>query len=81
MPTRWDTTTERAFRNWYKMRATEHGLDSDPDTPEHYYDYRAAYAAGMGPGPDGHWPSAFKRKGHPRMIVDGVNTKTGERVK
>ena len=52
-----------------------HALD-----PRHFYNYRAAYDAGDEPtlGEDGyHWPSKYKREGHPNMVVDGVNTKTG----
>lgn len=68
------------FKDWYGGHAKKLGLDPNPDAPEHFYDYRAAFQAGAGPGADGHWPSKFKREGHPRMVVDGVNTKTGEKV-
>ena len=68
---------EESFQSWYAGHAKERGLSPNPDDPEHFYDYRAAYKAGAGPGPDGHWPSQFKLEGHPRMVVDGVNTKTG----
>jgi hypothetical protein len=71
---------EGAFRRWYGGHATRLGLNPDPDDPQHFYDYRAAFQAGAGPDETGHWPSQFKREGHPRMVVDGVNTKTGERV-
>lgn len=71
---------ESRFRAWYARHAKEQGLDPDPDAPEHFYDYRAAFRAGASPDETGHWPSEFKQEGHPRMVVDGVNTKTGERV-
>ncbi len=72
---------EAAFQEWYKTRAAQQGTNSDPDDPRHFYDYRAAYQAGVEPDASGHWPSAFKREGHPNLIVDGVNTKTGKRVR
>lgn len=66
------------FRSWYDGHARRLGLDPDPDNPLHYYDYRAAWEAGASPGPDGHWPSQFKLEGHPRLIIDGVDTRTGK---
>ena len=71
---------EQQFQSWYAGHAKTRGLNPNPDDPEHYYDYRAAFKAGAGPGPDGHWPSQFKTEGHPRTIVDGVNTITGQPV-
>ena len=71
---------EDEFRKWYGGHAKKLGLNPDPDDPRHFYDYRGAYKAGAGPNESGHWPSQFKREGHPRMIVDGINTKTGEPV-
>ena len=69
---------ELAFRKWYKQHADRWLLNPDPDDPSHFYDYRAAYRAGIGPDPFGHWPSRFKLDGHPRMYLEGVNTRTGE---
>lgn len=69
---------EQEFQTWYADRAARLGLDPNPDNPQHFYDYRAAHAAGAEPDQTGHWPSEFKREGHPRMIVDGLNTKTGQ---
>jgi len=71
---------EAEFKKWYAAVAKQQGLDPDPDNPLHFYDYRAAHRSGAMPDKDGHWPSEFKREGHPRLIVNGVNTKTGERV-
>ena len=70
---------EAAFQRWYSDIAKKVGINPDPDDPQHFYDYRAAYKAGVVPTEESgwHWPSEFKREGHPRMIVDGVNTKTG----
>jgi GGDEF domain-containing protein/predicted RNA methylase len=76
---------ESQFRQWYAEKAAAHGLDPDPDNPLHHYDYRGAWRAGadavVDPS-DGlpHWPSEFKRDTHPNLIVDGVNTRTGEPV-
>jgi len=81
-----DTQKEKAakpsFDEWYAGVAKKTGLNPNPDDPRHFYDYRAAYEAGVqGPDETGHWPSEFKKEGHPRMVVDGINTKTGEPVK
>lgn len=71
---------EAAFQQWYSGMATKQGLDPNPDNPMHQYDYRAAYAAGAAPDATGHWPSEYKMEGHPNLIVNGVNTKTGQPV-
>ena len=75
-----DPEEETKFQEWYAGHAKRLKLNPDPDNPLHFYDYRAAYKAGEGPGANNHWPSSHKLKGHPRMVVDGINTKTGERV-
>lgn len=71
---------EEQFRSWYGGMAEKHGLAPDPDDPKHFYDYRKAFTAGAAPDETGHWPSEFKKKGHPRQIVKGIDTTTGERV-
>jgi len=71
---------EAAFQQWYSAVAGKQGLNPNPDDPQHFYDYRAAYAAGASPDATGHWPSQFKMEGHPNLIVNGVNTKTGETI-
>ncbi len=43
----------------------------------HQDEYRAAFEAGAGPGPQGHSPSQFKLAGHPNRFVDGQDTATG----
>jgi len=73
-------TDEAAFRNWYASVAKLQGLNPDPDAPEQFYDYRAAFRAGAKPDATGHWPSDFKKPGHPNMVVGGFNVQTGERV-
>lgn len=66
------------FRAWYAAQAKRWGLDPNPDDPEHRYDYRAAFAAGLGPDPKtGHWPSEFKADDHPNRYVGLIDTKTG----
>ncbi len=71
---------EAKFQEWYAGHAKKLKLNPNPDDPQHFYDYRAAYKAGAGPDETGHWPSAYKQEGHPRMVIDGVNTKTGKRA-
>ena len=61
--------SERAFQLWYKGYAKKLGLNEDPDAPGHFYDYRKAYQEGARPNKEGHWPSKYKLKGHPRYYV------------
>jgi len=68
------------FKSWYSEQAKKWDLDPNPDNPLHFYNYRAAYKAGVEPGPDGHWPSEFKKTGHPNRFVDDVDTKTNRPI-
>jgi hypothetical protein len=68
---------EAAFQAWYRRHAERLGLNPDPDDPQHFYDYRAAFRAGAEPDAEGHFPSAFKLSGHPNLVVGGVDTRTG----
>ena len=69
---------EPAFRKWYTARAKKLGLSDDPDDPQQFYDYRAAYRAGAEPDESGHWPSNFKKEGHPNLVVGVLDTRTGQ---
>jgi hypothetical protein len=69
---------EQAFQDWYAGHAQKLGLNPNPDDPEHHYNYRAAFQAGVGPNDQGHWPSIYKTEGHPRMFLNGVDTRTGK---
>lgn len=69
---------EVAFQAWYKRYAQLLKLDPNPDDPKHFYDYRKAFLAGAKPSEEGHWPSTFKLRGHPNLIVDGLDTRTGK---
>ena len=73
---------EMDFQKVYKQMATEKGLNPDPDNPLHYYDYRALYkeTGKLESDKTGHFPSKYKLEGHKDMIVDSVNTKTGEKM-
>lgn len=73
-----EKVSEADFRKWYAKYAQRLKLNPDPDDPKHYYDYRAAYATSASPDSTGHWPSKFKKKGHPRLFIGGINTKTGK---
>ncbi len=64
---------EARFQEWMRERGI------DPRELE-VYDFRRAMLAGAERNESGHWPSAFKRDGHPNLVVGGFNTKTGERV-
>jgi len=74
------TDKEIDFRLWYLKHAIKHDLDSDPDSPEHHYDYRSAHRAGDEPDEGGHWPSRWKKDTHPNLVVDGMDTKRRKRV-
>lgn len=71
---------EGAFQDWYKSQAAKTGINPNPDDPKHFYDYRAAFKADAAPDASGHWPSKFKQEGHPNMVIDGIDTRTGEPV-
>lgn len=71
---------EKKFQEWYRKWATKWKLDPNPDDPRHFYDYRAAFEAGAEPNEEGHWPSEFKREGHPNQFVGGMDTKTGKPI-
>lgn len=53
------------------------GLNSNPDHPDHDYDYRGAWKAGEGIGSTGHWPSKWKTKDNIRRYIDGADTTNG----
>ncbi len=72
-----NTEDELRFRNWYDTYSKQLGLNPNPDDPRHFYDYRGAYGAGAVPDETGHWPSQFKREGHPNLTINGVDTRTG----
>lgn len=81
-----DPYDEYSFQEWYRNWAQRTGININPDDPLHFYDYRAAWKERVTPTWDEnlkeyHWPSKFKLEGHPRMILDGVNTKTGIKIK
>ena len=67
---------EPQFQNWYKEKAEKTGLSLNPDEPEHKYDYRAAYKAGVEPeyvkdadNPGYYWPSQFKQDNNARRYL------------
>ena len=61
--------SEQEFMDWYKSIAAQRDYDPNPYDPEHHYDYRAAYNAGVGPDTTGHWPSTFKDEGNDRRYL------------
>lgn len=71
---------DEAFQNWYQQRASQWGLNPNPDDPRQFYDYRAAWRNGAEPDETGHWPSDFKLHGHPNENVGGYSTISGQRV-
>lgn len=58
---------EARFRKWYEATAATLGLDADPDSKEHYYDYRGYWKengdnANLKTGD--HFPDTYKLPGH-----------------
>ena len=67
------------FDKAYAEYSKTTGMNPNPDDPKHFYDYRQLYkdTGSITPDEGGHLPSEYKTEGHPRTIVDGINTKTG----
>ena len=62
---------EEDFLKWYSNIAKKSGINSNPDHPKHYYDYRSAFKAGADIDSKMHLPSEFKHDLHPdRYIID-----------
>ena len=74
MATRLSLIDEISFMNWYEPIARKWGINENPDAPEHFYDFRAAFLGGANPDATGHWPSKFKKPGHPNYFIDGIDT-------
>lgn len=79
-PTILTNKEEADFQKWYAGISAQEGIDANPDNPQHFYDYRGAWKAGITPDKTGHWDSRFKLEGHPNLIIDGVDTRTGKPV-
>ncbi len=75
-----EPTGEGLFQKEYSETAQRLGLNPNPDDPRHFYDYRTLFreTGSLGVGPKKHFPSKFKLLGHPNLIVDGKDTRTGE---
>ena len=60
------------FNQWYSDIAKKHDYNPNPKDWEHFYDYEAAFNAGvMGPDEEtGHWPSEYKHDFHPNRFID-----------
>lgn len=70
--TKLDPDREKNFQSWYKRTSKELGLDPDPDSYQHYYDYRGYYAEnGDAPMTAGqHFTDKYKLPGHPTFSVE-----------
>ena len=67
---------EAIFNRWYQNLPTVQAgkISNNPDDPEHFYDFRAAFLAGVQPSENGHFPSQFKLANHPRRFLGGIDT-------
>ena len=60
------------FNDWWSKVLEVHDYAPDPNDVEHFYDYKAAYEAGIEIPEEGeHWPSKFKHDLHPDRYVKG----------
>ena len=62
---------DTGFLDWYSDIAKKANISPDPNDPKHYYDYRAAYEAGVDIDEKKHLPSKFKHDLHPDRFVIG----------
>ena len=69
---------DKDFNTWYADIAKKNKLDANPDSPLHFYDYKAAYKAGSKLDAKNHLPSTYKTLGHPNLIVNGKDTRNGK---
>ena len=77
--------TDPGFDAWKELLFSKMDprLSHDLNDPRQFYDYQAAYKAGVIPELDPesgemHLSSLFKNVGHPHQFVHGVNTITGQ---
>ena len=69
---------------WFSEYQAKYGETPDLETPD--YNYREAWKAGARPtvrDPGDqllHWPSQFKGDNHPNRYIDGVDTRTGQKM-
>lgn len=76
------TSQEEEFQRWYADAAKKLGLNTNPDDPDHHYDYRGFYEsvkrgeAKAPTEPGGHWSSKYKTNDHPRRYLeDPINAR------
>ena len=72
---------EQRFQTAYQIMAAKYGLSSNPDDPQHFYNYRALFkeTGELKPDATGHFPSKYKKEGHPNLVIKGIDTRTGEK--
>ncbi len=72
---------EQKFQTEFAKVAEANNININPDDPLHFYDYRALFEeTGELKSTRKHFPSKFKLLGHPNLIVDGKDTRTGEKA-
>lgn len=77
---KFDSKKEREFQDWFKQVASHKGLDSNPDDPNHLYDYRAFYQAEpelaqqlLTDDPEAHFTDIGKLPGHPTFSDESMH--------
>lgn len=70
---------EESFRNWFSGYADSHGVDPDPDEPEHFYDARGWWKEAdeqerfsVMSDPSSHLSDRYKMPGHPTFSDESV---------
>lgn len=83
--TRLNPEDEQSFRNWYSGYSASHGVDPDPDDPEHYYDLRGWWKESTPServitvnDPDAHLSDKYKRPGHPTFSDESIYHDPGD---
>lgn len=80
--TKLTSSEELKFQQEYARISSVIGLNPNPDDPRHFFDYRGLFKeqGNLEPDESLHFPSKFKLEGHPNLIVNGINTRTGQPV-
>lgn len=75
---------EQQFLKWYRMVAMMNRLDSNPDHPDHHYDYRGFWKNSSEKdrlsmslfGPNKHFPDTYKTPLHPTFSNESIYSNT-----
>lgn len=69
---------EKAFRTWYDRYSRSQNLDPNPDSKEHFYDYRTYWKNRTEQQKNDEWklgnhlPDTYKMPGHPTFSIESI---------